>query len=431
MNVILWSKDLREIILLLIMINNELLNFIKERVSQGTTKEQISDMLVTHGGWDAKDVDEAFDTIGLLGSSMPSIVSSMTKMADVAKISTIQTPVEEKPVNPVRPISIGFDANTKSLASNLNVTNPVHVSQPISTPVTIVSPIETPITAKPVTSPIVTSPLTAPAPTITATPAVAVLPIVEQHEQTPIAVTHISKPTEPVVSNISFNSEKVSDVSEPEMFTQKTLEPTIQTSPITTEKPRIIPSASPVISPTDNERKPSASLNTGVISGDTSLAEMRARFAAGASVTPVTPPVETFPKQPAVTSSIQTPNVVKTSPFQEVAPTPSVYPVSQNPNLSPHTQSGMIPTMNAQQSSPFSTSAVKPIQRSEPATFAPMPARKLSNAVISNQPMSTASRKNSPPAKKVVGPLGVMVAVGNGYTITDTCALLIQELISV
>ena len=61
------------------MINNELLAFIKERLGQGSSKEQITDMLVTHGGWDKKDVEEAFDTLEIAGKSMKSAMDAIQK----------------------------------------------------------------------------------------------------------------------------------------------------------------------------------------------------------------------------------------------------------------------------------------------------------------------------------------------------------------
>ncbi len=61
------------------MINNEILNFIKDRHSQGETKEQITDMLVTHGGWDAKDVEEAYEAMEMSNTSMPSAINSAEK----------------------------------------------------------------------------------------------------------------------------------------------------------------------------------------------------------------------------------------------------------------------------------------------------------------------------------------------------------------
>ncbi len=58
------------------MINNEILSFIKEQTTQGTAKDQIKNLLVTQGGWDEKDVEEAFETITFSGTSYPSMVKS-------------------------------------------------------------------------------------------------------------------------------------------------------------------------------------------------------------------------------------------------------------------------------------------------------------------------------------------------------------------
>jgi hypothetical protein len=58
------------------MINNEILSFIKEQTASGSTKEQVKDLLVTQGGWDEKDVDEAFETIGFSGTSYPSVLKN-------------------------------------------------------------------------------------------------------------------------------------------------------------------------------------------------------------------------------------------------------------------------------------------------------------------------------------------------------------------
>lgn len=66
------------------MINNEILSFIKEQTAGGSTKAQVKDMLVTQGGWDEKDVDEAFETIGFSGTSYPSAVKNAMKSEDGA-----------------------------------------------------------------------------------------------------------------------------------------------------------------------------------------------------------------------------------------------------------------------------------------------------------------------------------------------------------
>lgn len=58
------------------MINNEILSFVKEQVAQGTSRDQIKNLLVTQGGWDEKDVDEAFDTVSFAGTSYSSALKN-------------------------------------------------------------------------------------------------------------------------------------------------------------------------------------------------------------------------------------------------------------------------------------------------------------------------------------------------------------------
>lgn len=65
------------------MINNEILSFVKDQLAQGTTKDQVKDILVTQGGWDDKDVEEAFETINFSGTSYPEILKNA--VADVTK----------------------------------------------------------------------------------------------------------------------------------------------------------------------------------------------------------------------------------------------------------------------------------------------------------------------------------------------------------
>jgi hypothetical protein len=63
------------------MINNEILSFIKEQLAQGTAKDKVKDMLVTQGGWDEKDVEEAFETINFSGTSYPSVLRNAEALA--------------------------------------------------------------------------------------------------------------------------------------------------------------------------------------------------------------------------------------------------------------------------------------------------------------------------------------------------------------
>jgi hypothetical protein len=63
------------------MINNEILSFIKEQLGGGATKTQLKNMLVTQGGWDEQDVEEAFETLS------PAPVSSpVVKTAEVFSV---------------------------------------------------------------------------------------------------------------------------------------------------------------------------------------------------------------------------------------------------------------------------------------------------------------------------------------------------------
>lgn len=69
------------------MINNEILSFIKDQFAQGTTKDKVKDMLVGQGGWDEKDVEEAFETINFSGTSYPSVLkNAVSAVADTVKI---------------------------------------------------------------------------------------------------------------------------------------------------------------------------------------------------------------------------------------------------------------------------------------------------------------------------------------------------------
>ena len=45
------------------MKNQELVNYIKQQLDQGVSKEEVTDKLVSKGGWDKQDVDEAFISI--------------------------------------------------------------------------------------------------------------------------------------------------------------------------------------------------------------------------------------------------------------------------------------------------------------------------------------------------------------------------------
>ncbi|MCK9351445.1 MAG: hypothetical protein WCT49_02365 [Candidatus Paceibacterota bacterium] len=116
------------------MINNELLTFIKDRMAQGSTREQITDMLVTHGGWNGGDVEEAFDTMDIAGSSMKSAMNMAA--APAASPLGAQTPEPtaaqtlnaefSNPMQPkIEPISVSKDIVSST---------PISVSPGMSSP---------------------------------------------------------------------------------------------------------------------------------------------------------------------------------------------------------------------------------------------------------------------------------------------------------
>ncbi|MFA5831740.1 MAG: hypothetical protein WC878_08005 [Candidatus Paceibacterota bacterium] len=146
------------------MINNELLSFIKERRSQGETKEQITDMLVAHGGWDKKDVEEAFETIDISGTSMPSMVGAMQMQKDAAAslqkadmtgpvitplvVTTSPAPATATPA-PVQPATPAVIINNPPSSAPIAVSSLVSKTAP-ATPiiVSVATPAPAPITTQ-------------------------------------------------------------------------------------------------------------------------------------------------------------------------------------------------------------------------------------------------------------------------------------------
>lgn len=47
------------------MITQELLNFIKQNISQGKSKEEVKRTLISGGGWKESDIEEAFRLLGI------------------------------------------------------------------------------------------------------------------------------------------------------------------------------------------------------------------------------------------------------------------------------------------------------------------------------------------------------------------------------
>lgn len=144
------------------MVNNEILSFVKEQIAQGKSKDEIRDMLVTHGGWDNKDVEEAFDNISLAGTSMPGLLSAMEKKEI--------TPMETMPVEPA-PVSTPNQAPARVSAPV--ITQPAPVISPsfarpfppepkTPEPLNLTPEIKTGVNA--FTSPIAPAPITTPTP---------------------------------------------------------------------------------------------------------------------------------------------------------------------------------------------------------------------------------------------------------------------------
>jgi hypothetical protein len=82
------------------MINNEILSFIKEQVAQGTTKDQVKEMLVGQGGWDEKDVEEAFETINFSSTAYPTVLKNAETQVLKNKEAEATTPAEKFPLMP-------------------------------------------------------------------------------------------------------------------------------------------------------------------------------------------------------------------------------------------------------------------------------------------------------------------------------------------
>jgi len=128
------------------MINNELLSFIKERLSQGETKEQVTEMLVANGGWDHKDAEEAFDAIEIGGRSLPSVLNALEKEVEEEKTQQTESPVvSETPVSAIPAID----------AEKIQFADPA--SAPILT-TTNISPTPVSFATLPVIPPITTNP---------------------------------------------------------------------------------------------------------------------------------------------------------------------------------------------------------------------------------------------------------------------------------
>jgi hypothetical protein len=121
------------------MINNEILSFIKSQLAEGATKDQVKNMLVAQGGWDEKDVEEAFETINFSGTSYPDLLKKAEALA--VKPEENEKPAEAFPLMPelTKSLSgIASPASSETGAKVGGIHEPVfspglsHVEQPKS-----------------------------------------------------------------------------------------------------------------------------------------------------------------------------------------------------------------------------------------------------------------------------------------------------------
>jgi hypothetical protein len=354
------------------MINNELLSFIKERRSQGETKEQITDMLVAHGGWDKKDVEEAFDTIDISGTSMPGMVGAMQKkQAETAPqektemkgpvitplvVTTSPAPAATKPApaQPAMPTTVAGNPQTlagetaSSLAQKTTLASPLGVSaapevapKTIATPTAIASPGMVHAAEKPAPAPSVIQP----------TPAQPAMP------------TTVAGAVQASAPSVASPTPKANPISAISSFfgmarTQggsKTLEPS-----------GITPSSEPLVHPGMQSGAASpipSSMMGGAgkptmlagAKGDDTIQNLKAKFTEGQIVSPT----------PAAFLDATAKNSLMNSKPAAASPGGIGFPktpIGGSPaikGLSPHMQSGMVPSEKGISSSPV-VPTVKP-----------------------------------------------------------------------
>ena len=68
------------------MINQQILDYIKQQVQQGVSREQIKSSLMTNG-WQASDIEEGFNAIGSGSSGIP-----LAPVSNVEQASSFQIP---------------------------------------------------------------------------------------------------------------------------------------------------------------------------------------------------------------------------------------------------------------------------------------------------------------------------------------------------
>ena len=332
-----------------LMINNELLSFIKEQLAQGETKEQVTEMLVANGGWDHKDVDEAFDAIEMSGSSLPSLLNAIEKeteaqKAPAAQVAAQKEEIKEPAVVPETP------APAMSPASPIDAEK-IQFAEPTA------APILTTAAMPPTPIPFV-APAPAPIQFVSTTPASEIIPTTPPPMEIP-KTTPQDVPEMTIVANPSIS------VAEP------------MVSPQVNIKPVAVASA-----PVED------------VKIDQTLQDLRTRFMQGKVASPSAPAATiTFPK---------------TTPF-----------VPGGKGLSPHTQSGMIPTEK-----PASIPATPVIQTIKIAPRGAQPVSVLSPSrgpgILSSQQRLPATAQPSQikaPGRKLLGFFMLMTGMVLGAVI--------------
>lgn len=130
------------------MINNEILSFIKDQLAQGIAKNQVKEMLVGEGGWDEKDVEEAFETINFSGTSYPAVLKNVSAQAEKEEKELASS------IAPAAGVKSGFTPASELMnaLSGSTKPNPVSFSPGLSH-------VEQPKTMEPSTAPVSFSPV--------------------------------------------------------------------------------------------------------------------------------------------------------------------------------------------------------------------------------------------------------------------------------
>jgi hypothetical protein len=466
------------------MINNEILTFIKERLAQGSTHEQITDMLVTHGGWDNKDVEEAFDTLDISGSSMVSVMNDMSKASKKIEEEEEQveqkTPEPETKVNtvlsnafpitsPFTPIQVKkqeeheVSNHVEAVATGTGTTVELHASPVTSLPsVPTTEPKDTPALVQVQTPQVLTlSPITETkkdvSPDSVGTPTSAIsFPPAKTSVLNPVTNTSPSlsellakrsSPTSPPQNSlpttapasaaetgaVSPSSKNPLSVTESPGFSTiaklketKSLEPTkaapFASARLGTFQPKPVGNAPTAFS--SFSKPPALAVGSGITPSSASsearsLSDIRARFASGSNTPPASPGSVTGKTlEPSAVSSIP---VLKTGPSEPPATMGKITVLNPiKPEMSPHAQSGMIPSPGMVSSSPTLTPVLAPKVLEPVPQSASSFARdqKLPTGIPSLQHNQAAARNVPPPrGRKLLGTVMFLVGLIIGATI--------------